>query len=621
MADGNDLIEQDARGDECVLLHDSLPPDHGTDPESERGSILFHDPVGTITCWQGSSVSSAFEACERALTDGLYVAGAFAYELGYHLERKLEPLAPTCDQPLFQVGVFRSMTHLSSHEADAEIRSRNAPSDIDSHDVGMPQYTLDRPRYDAIMARLHEYILGGDIYQANFTFPLHFPWHGDVWQLYNRVAPHQKVAFGAVVDLPRFQLASLSPELFFRKRGRTIESRPMKGTMRRGQSSEEDDGLREMLHVDPKNRAENLMIVDLIRNDLGRMAEIGSVVVENLFQVETYGTLHQMVSTVRAEVAGEPTLQEIFEHLFPCGSITGAPKIRAMEIIAELEAQPRGVYTGAIGYATPDRDMCMSVPIRTMSLNRASTDGYTATMGIGSGVVADSNAVGEYEECLLKARFLHDALVTEDDRPGLIETMRSVDGKIPLLKDHQSRLRAGVAYLGIDLDADVVWHAVLDHASSHEGERRVRLQVNADGSWRLASAFIVDEMESSPVVVVGSEKLRSDDPMLGHKTTHRAIYNRARTMLDNVENGFDVLLFNERDELCEGAVSNVFLMLDDQLVTPDQSCGLLPGIMRSHVIAEQGAVEKILFMADLCRAEKVYLSNAVRGLFEVRLQR
>ncbi|MBT5520954.1 MAG: aminodeoxychorismate synthase component I, partial [Rhodospirillales bacterium] len=603
-------IEQPARGDECVLLHDSLSVEAGQYREPGRGSVVFSDPVRIITCQDGDDVASAFAAIECATDEGLYIAGAFAYELGYHLEPKLTALAPVSDDALFQVGAFRSMTRLSPEEADSIIAERaqrgGAPVETDLH------YHMDSPAYDKIMSRLHDYILAGDIYQANFTFPLSFTWPGDVWQLYGLAAPFQKVAFSAVVDLPGYKLASLSPELFFRKSGGTIESKPMKGTMRRGATPDEDDALREALHNDPKNRAENLMIVDLIRNDLGRMAQLGSVAVENLFQVETYSTLHQMVSTVRAEVEGVPTVHDIFRHLFPCGSVTGAPKIRAMEIIAELETAPRGVYTGAIGYVTPSHDMCLSVPIRTMTLRENSE----VSMGIGSGVVADSSAAGEYDECLLKARFLNDALSDNEQTsgqslgqsPGLIETMRGVDGTVPLLDHHRARLHGSAASLGIVLDEGAIWDAVAEHAAGRSDERRIRLQLNADSTWRVESSPLgnpSDSLPVVPVVIIGSERVQSTDPLLAHKTTRRAMFDRARLALADIEGGFDVLLFNERDELCEGAISNVFLMLDGQLVTPDLACGLLPGVMRARVMIEKGAVERVLYEGDVRRAETV----------------
>ena len=379
-----------------ILLHESRLPGEG-------GSRLFSGLEDVIVAEAPSDVERAFHGIEQALAKGLCVAGAAAYELGYCVEERLVPLFRAPRHPLVQFGVFRHMQRLAPDAAEHLIASRTVHAGNDAVHV---RATEPKGRYLAKVARIREYIAAGDIYQANLTFPLHFPWAGDVWSLYRRMAPMQRVLYGAVVDLPELKIASLSPELFLRKRGSAIASRPMKGTMRRGATMDEDRSLVRKLHDDPKNRAENLMIVDLIRNDLSRIASIGSVGVEGLFSVETYETLHQMVSTVKAEVVADIPLLDIFRAMFPCGSVTGAPKIRAMEIIHELEERPRGIYTGAIGYVSPDRDLVFSVPIRTAVLSGPGE----AEFGIGSGIVWDSVPEEEYDECLLKAQFLRTAL-------------------------------------------------------------------------------------------------------------------------------------------------------------------------------------------------------------------
>jgi len=616
MTEGCAPMELPADGSECVFLHDSLPFGEGENSQVERGSVLFSEPVRTISCCTAADIEPAFEAIEKALQAGLYVAGAFTYELGYHLEKKLSGLAPETKAPLFQLGVFRTMQRLEPNDVTRLIAERMTVMDGAFPTRDSLSMHLQRTAYDEVMEHLHEYILDGDIYQANLTFPVTFTWSGDVWQLYRMMTPFQKVAFGAVVDLPEFKIASLSPELFFQKRGNVLTCRPMKGTMRRGATQEEDLRLKKGLQRDSKNRAENLMIVDLIRNDLSRLSRIGSVCVDGLFEVETYSTLHQMVSTVRAEVAHEPSLLDIFRSLFPCGSITGAPKIRAMEIIAQLEDVARGVYTGAIGYFTPQRDMSFSVPIRTVTLS----DGGHACLGVGSGVVADSISTDEYEECLLKARFLKNALAATKGQHGLIETMRGEDGIIPLLQDHRARLSNSALELGITFPEQELWRQVMDHAEGTQGIMRIRVQLEAGGSWQIESARLEEMSGLRPVVVVSKERVRSDDLLLAHKTTRRQLFDKARSVLDGVDNGFDVLLFNERGELCEGAISNVFLKLDGKLVTPLKECGLLPGICRARVIKEHGAEERVLDENDLNRAQKIYLCNAVRGLFEVQHQ-
>ncbi len=387
-----------------VLLHESQPEAGGRG----RGSLLLEDCRGVVTCGAPGEIGAAFAAIEQALDDGLTIAGGFTYELGYHLEAKLVALAPKAAGPLFQVGAFAGVRTLDPADAAALVAERGAgnatgPVALD--------YGESAERYTEKLQRVLDYIHSGDIYQANFTFPARFDWPADVWTLYRRLMAQQQVPFAAVLDLPDLKAASLSPELFFRKRGRRIESRPMKGTAGRGDDAVEDAAIAAHLKADPKNRAENLMIVDLIRNDLGRLADIGSVRVDELYHVETYHTLHQMVSHISAEIDPATPVETVMRHIFPCGSVTGAPKIRAMEIIAELETAPRGLYTGAIGYVTPERDMAFSVPIRTVEL---AADGR-AVLGIGSGVVADSGTEAEYAECLLKARFLRRALSDAGD--------------------------------------------------------------------------------------------------------------------------------------------------------------------------------------------------------------
>lgn len=386
----------DAAWQECasVLLHDALAG------QREARSHHFEDLRAVITCRHGGDIAQAMADAEAALGDGLHIAGGIAYELGHHLEPKLAGLARD-GEILFQFGAFACHRTITGAEAAETIAGRARPMP-DRLPVTAFEQGEDAASYRTKLARLRDYILAGDIYQANFTFPLSFPWAGDPWSLYARLAPRQKVAYGAVVDLPDCRLACLSPELFFRKQGDRIEARPMKGTIRRGSTPAEDAELARTLQCDPKSRAENLMILDLIRNDIGRLASIGSVAVPHAFQIETFDTLHQMTSTVTGTVDPDLPLLTVLEHLFPCGSVTGAPKIRAMEVIDEVEQGPRGFYTGALGYVTPERDMCFNVPIRTIEL----TGTGMAHMGVGSGVVYDSVADDEYAECLLKARFL-----------------------------------------------------------------------------------------------------------------------------------------------------------------------------------------------------------------------
>lgn len=572
--------------------------------------MLFSEPVEIITCWSPKEIIEAFAAIDAALDQGFHVAGGFCYELGYHLEPFLSDIAPDFSGPLFQVGVYGVPNRALPDEGGIQESSFSRHSAIHA--------SLDGEAYGMCVKTIKEYILAGDIYQANFTFPLRFAQDANVWSLYQSVLPHQNVPFGAVIDLPDLEAASFSPELFFRKIGNRVEARPMKGTAPRGESWEEDEANKTFLQSDAKNRAENLMIVDLIRNDLGRLAELGTVSVDNGFHVETYETLHQMTSTVSASIKPDTETLDIFRALFPCGSVTGAPKIRAMEVIAEQEIDPRGLYCGAIGYITPERDMCFSVPIRTVSL-----DGFGgATLNVGSGVVADSAIEDEYQECLLKARFLTRALArginSENPSVGLIETMRAVDGNVPLLQAHLTRLNRSAIALGLDVDVRKVKAALLSGISDSTGEIRLRLQLEPDGSMSITSSPLAS-LPPDPVVIPAEQKLDSGDPLRRHKSTQRDIYDEERKRLVEVDGAIDVIFFNEKGHLCEGAITNVFVEVDGTMMTPPLSSGVLPGVMRAKLIDEWNVVEKETTRDDLLRASRVIVSNAVRGPVAVRL--
>jgi para-aminobenzoate synthetase/4-amino-4-deoxychorismate lyase len=374
-----------------VLLDDSLAPDHCCS--------LFEGPVEIIRCEAPAEVDAALRRIQEATAGGLHAAGFLAYELGYLLEPRLAPLFPEGgDQPLICMGLFRNERRLSSGQALQWLEEQIGGS----YELSELRLSMSREAYVEKFQKVLGYIAAGDTYQVNLTLKQLFRFRGDPLALYRDLRLRQPVAHGAVVSTPDFSVLSLSPELFMRIADGIVETRPMKGTAARGRNPEEDERLRRWLAQDEKSRAENLMIVDLLRNDISRIAETGSVRVTDLFTVETYPTVHQMTSGITARLRQEVGLHELLRSIFPCGSITGAPKIRAMEIIRALEPTPRGVYTGAIGTIGPDRRARFNVAIRTLMLH---ADGR-GEMGIGSGLVHDSTAEAEFEECLLKARFL-----------------------------------------------------------------------------------------------------------------------------------------------------------------------------------------------------------------------
>lgn len=359
------------------------------DAGPDGGPAEFRDPLKVITAATPADLPEAFAAMARAQAAGRWLAGWFSYELGYALEPRLAPLAPPGQTvPLLKLGVF------GPPEPDLDLGG-------EGH-LSAPEPGWSRAEHAAATERVLDWIERGDCYQVNLTFPLHARWRGDPRGIWRRLARVQPVAYGGLIDLGGPVILSRSPELFLATDGiGEIETRPMKGTAPRNPDPTRDRAAAQALASSPKDRAENLMIVDLMRNDLSRICEIGSVRVPELFAVQSFATVHQMTSRVTGRLLPGIGLAEILRALFPCGSVTGAPKIRAMEIIRELEPFPRGVYCGSVGWIAPDGRMRLNVAIRTLTLH---PDGE-AVMNVGGGLVADSTPDGEYEEALWKARF------------------------------------------------------------------------------------------------------------------------------------------------------------------------------------------------------------------------
>ena len=459
---------------------------------------------------------------------------------------------------------------------------------------------IDEDRHAAAVDRIRDYISAGDCYQVNFTFPLTFQWFGHPLALYARLRARQPVSYGGFLGDAAGGIVSLSPELFLEREGTRLVTRPMKGTLARGQPAER-------LRASAKDRAENLMIVDLLRNDLGRVAASGSVKVERLFEIEDYPTLWQMVSEVSANAPGIG-LAAILRALFPCGSVTGAPKIRAMQIIAELEQAPRGLYTGAFGWIAPDGDFRLNVAIRTLEL----AADRTGRLGIGSGIVADSEPAAEWQECMLKADFLRDC----DPGLQLIETLRRENGQYPLLAGHLSRLRRSADWLGFALDEDAL-RGCLD-AQPANGIWRVRVMLAKNGDLAAQCFPLADEPGRIRYARLAATPIDSGDPLRGHKTSERGVYDDALRSLPADSTVFDLVFLNERGEVAEGARSNVFVERDRQFLTPPLSCGALPGVLRAALLASGEACEAVLWPEDLQNG--FWLGNALRGLIPVCLE-
>ena len=555
--------------------------------------LVFAQPLRVIRADGPGDVPAALAAMEAARAEGRWLAGWFAYELGYALEQRLARLE-RAGGPLLSFGVF-------------ERPSADLPEPKGRAYAGPLHMEWDQAAYAKAFGQVKEAIAAGDIYQANLSFRAHFAFAGDPYALYRQLRGASAAPHCAFVDFfdekigSCRQLLSLSPELFFDLAADgALTARPMKGT-----APPDQGGAR--LAASPKDRAENLMIVDLIRNDLGRIAEVGSVKVENLFAVESYPTLDTMVSTVTARLKQHTTIADILRALFPCGSVTGAPKIRAMEILHDLEDSPRGAYCGAIGFFAPPTSedgssARFNVAIRTLTIEDGPLGVKTGRLGIGGGVVQDSSATGEYAECLLKARFFEDAR-----RPlELIETLRFEKGFVRLGR-HLRRMARSAAVFGLVFDDSAARRALDAAVQGRDGPLRLRLTLTEAGAHQAVAAPLAPNPPFWSYVI-SSERIDSHDLLLQHKTNWREFYDR-----EAARHGTDEVIFlNERGEVAEGARSNIFVRRDGLLLTPLLSAGVLEGTLRAELIEQGKCREAVLTEADL--AGDVFFGNSLRGL-------
>ena len=565
----------------------------------DRPALLASDSQGLVEAWSADDVPRALEAIDAGVARGFTAAGYFAYELGYVFEPRLLPLLPETRRPLLRFHLFGVVRHLSP---GARFRwlSEHARGPAMSGDVVA---SLNAAGHQARLERVRQLIGDGDVYQVNLTFKLKGE-AGDPFATYLALRTKARAGACSFIRFDDEDVLSFSPEMFFRVKDGRIAARPMKGTVARTGGIAEDEARRRELVNDEKQRAENLMIVDLLRNDLSRVATAGSVKVTDLFTVETYPRFHTLTSGIEAKVDGEPSLSRLLPALFPCGSITGAPKIRAMEIIREVEDEPRGVYCGAVGYVARGT-MAFNVAIRTLVLR----DG-AAEMGVGGGIVWDSDAAAEYEEALLKARFFTDV----QEAVRLIETMRwSPDGGFYLLQRHLARLSASSRYFGFVCDEARVRRALDAAAAAKDEVQRVRLTLGERGDVEVTTASF-SAMPPGAVwrYAVAATAVDSGDWRVHHKTTARDFYDHALSAATGCD---EVVFLNERGEVTEGSRTNIFVERDGVWLTPPLSSGLLNGCLRRELIENgpQRVVERVLHPADLARGT-VWFGNALRGL-------
>jgi para-aminobenzoate synthetase/4-amino-4-deoxychorismate lyase len=605
-------------------------PEATSESPNEFLSRLFIAPLRVCVANKPAELPNLFTAVENAVAAGRYAAGFFTYECGGYFEPTAAMHPSRHDQPLAWLGIY-DRCYLFDHRTGAFLDGdppgvANFRADADQEPPAEQlldaTFSLTEQQYAERITAIHEWIRSGDVYQLNFTAPIHIRTQGSPAALYQSLRSHQPAPHGAFLHwVPNRRILSFSPELFFRMEGdgpnRRIVTRPMKGTAPRGRATLEDHELAEWLRNDPKNRAENVMIVDLLRNDLGRLCNYGTVSAENLFAIERYPTLWQMTSTVTGELRSEVGFLQIFRALFPSGSITGAPKVRSMQLLAKIEQQPRGIYTGAIGFFSKELSV-FNVAIRTLELDEqgGALDG---TMGVGSGIVIDSDPAKEFRECLLKSEFLTRPASSFPGSFSLVETLLW-RGEYSLIALHLDRLEDSADYFGFPCDRAVTQAALLAHAAAFADlkPRKVRLLLNHDGELH-----IEDEILPEPVatgnpqlarVRIAPQRTDPQDAMLFHKTTHRPVYAEAYKAATQA--GFDDVLFlNLRGEVTEGAIHNIFVEKDGRLFTPPIECGLLAGVQRRHLLETRpDMAERILYLEDLRHADAIHLSNAVRDL-------
>ncbi|MBI3284149.1 MAG: aminodeoxychorismate synthase component I [Burkholderiales bacterium] len=584
-------------------------------------SRLYSGLQKILSCHSAQEWPDFLHQTQAALQHGSYAVALLAYETGAQLQGiAAYPAAP----PRSRMLLFRDCRRLDSRQVEQFLQTQGAAEGDEVAGVAALHANVDEGAFAAAIAGVRAYIAAGDTYQVNYTYRLHFDSYGTPPALYRRLRQRQPVPYGALICLPDGEaVLSLSPELFVRHQQGNLLARPMKGTAAASGDAGRDSVRAAELAADPKNRAENLMIVDLLRNDLGRIAQTGSVKVSKLFEVSRFSSVLQMTSTVEARLQPQLALPEILSALFPCGSITGAPKHRTMQIIRELESEPRGLYTGALGWFDPapaaTGDFCLAVPIRTLHLQPAAGGVRQGVLGVGAGIVYDSVAADEYAECRLKAKFLT-GLPPQFD---LLETMyASREQGCRHLTRHLARLRASAAYFGFACDEAAIVAALQAYCQAlpPQTPQRLRLALQADGALRLSGGAL-PPLAAMPSVLLAAAATDSDHLFLRHKTTVRRQYDQAWQQAER-QGAFDMLFFNQDGHLTEGGRSNVLLRKNGQWLTPPLSDGVLPGVMRAVLLDDPQwqLREQSLTLDDLRGAEQVMLCNALRGAFAVQVR-
>ena len=566
-------------------------------PDSKQWGF-FTDPLKVLCCTKIEDVKNILAELEDSLSQGFYAAGFLSYEAGAAFDKAFPP-CPLDDFPLVWFGIYDKAPDIFEPETEEIF----AVAEDLTPEISEQEY------HDAISEILNDIKLG-NLYQTNFTFRLRAQKTNDPWRLFKALFVRHPMPYAAFINTGDAQIVSLSPEMFLERNGTDLFNSPMKGTIKRSSDPVKDNSNAGFLKTDPKNTAENLMIVDMVRNDLGRICATDSIFVDPLFHVDSYATLHQMISTVHGKIDKKTTFSEIIKAVFPAASITGAPKIAAMRKIKELEKSPRKIYTGSIACIYPNQDFCMNVAIRTLICTKNSTE-----LGIGGGIVYDSGKAAELDEALLKSKFIHAA---EPDFE-ILETMLFNNG-IKDLDEHLNRMAKSAKFFGFKFNKKSAKELLKNNVATAVPSR-VRLLLNFKGELELQTFPLktIGWGDKKIKVKLSNKQTSSNDIFLQHKTTRREFYNKE--FQQAIEDGYDEVIFtNERGEISEGAISNIFIQTqDDSWYTPPLNSGLLPGIWREATIKELNAKEKVLYIEDLKTAKQIIIGNSVRGEIQTEI--
>lgn len=568
-------------------------------------SYLFVDPVEVINIRSKRNLDKKLKEIDQLIRDGYSAYLIMHYEAGYLFEKRLHPFLDNKEN-LIQV-FFCNQKDVIKYKSTSLTITENETS---SYSISDFRLNNSKREFNQSIKRIKKYIEQGDTYQVNYTVKGKYNFKGDIADLFIKLLYNQSAKYSTLINNKDEFILSMSPELFFKLDGRKITARPMKGTSRRGYEIQNDSMIKYNLSINEKNRAENVMIVDLLRNDLGRISEFGSVQVQKLFEIEKYESLYQMTSEISSKLNKQIILSSILKNIYPCGSITGAPKIRTMEIIRELEKEKRGIYTGSIGMIHKKKRV-FNVAIRTLVMDKKT---FKGEIGLGSGIVWDSDPGEEFKETVLKSRFL----THTENEFKLFETMLLEKGQITFLEDHLKRLSSAASFFLFKYDENKIVKKIDNKIAKQKNQnsQRVKLSLSKWGKIEIEITPLVNLPEEIKVII-SRKRIHTQNKFQHFKTTNRILYNKEHKYYSK-RGYYDVLYFNEKNELAEGSITNIFLNIRGTYFTPPVSSGVLAGVYRNILSRrDTGIKERTLYYEDLMEADEIILTNALRKEIKV----